>query len=174
MSTSLEGVKLFMKAILDQKPWLLDSSLVPKPWTRESLLRKDQNGTKKLRVGVLPDDGVVKPHPPILRVLDEVARSLKSAGIDVVEMDITPLFSQCQSLANALFGVEGGNAMFDLLESANEPLSPWLKTRLRRKEALSLDNTRKLHAKRTELQKKFLTIWKDVNGIDIDAFIFDR
>lgn len=166
LAHSMRDIELFFKSVLGQRPWEQDPDVTPSSWN--SL---PTTAGRNVRIGVVRRDGVMEPHPPILRVLDEVARSLKSAGIDVVEMDITPLFSQCQSLANALFGVEGGNAIFDLLKSANEPLSPWLKTRLRRKEALSLDNTRKLHAKRTELQKKFLTIWKDVNGIDIDAFI---
>lgn len=166
LAHSMRDIELFFKAILERKPWEQDPDVIPSSWNSLPTATG-----RKLRIGVVKRDGVMEPHPPILRVLDEVTQSMKSAGIDVVEMDITPLFSQCQSLANALFGVEGGNAMFDLLESANEPLSPWLATRLRRKEALSLDNTLKLHAKRTELQRKFLAIWKDANGTDIDAFI---
>ena len=60
--------------------------------------------------------------------------------------------------------------MLDLLESAKEPLSPWLATRLRRKPALSLDKVRELHGRRTELQKQFLKIWKDERG-EIDALV---
>jgi amidase len=104
-------------------------------------------------------------------MIEEVAAKMKTSGFDVVEMDITPLFKQCQSLANALFNIEGGNALFDLMESFNEPLSPWLQTRLLQKAPLSLDQTRELHAKKTELQKQFLRIWKDENGEQIDAFI---
>jgi amidase len=115
-------------------------------------------------------DGVIDPHPPISHLLDEVKSKLLGAGVAVVEMDITSLFSQCQSLANAMFGVEGGNAMFDLLESANEPLSPWLSTRLKRKPALDLAKVRELHGKREALRKKFLSIWRDEHG-EIDAFI---
>lgn len=32
LSTSLEGVKIFMKALIDQKPWLYEPMLVPMPW----------------------------------------------------------------------------------------------------------------------------------------------
>jgi amidase len=35
LSTSLEGIKIFMKTLIDQKPWLYEPSLVPMPW-RES------------------------------------------------------------------------------------------------------------------------------------------
>jgi amidase len=113
---------------------------------------------------------VIEPHPPIARMLDEVKSKLQSSGVDVVEMDISPLFSQCQSLANALFGVEGGNNIFDLLESFQESLSPWLATRLKRKPAMDLLKARDLHGKREELRTKFLEIWKDKHG-DIAAFV---
>lgn len=32
LSTSLEGIKIFMKTLIDQKPWLYEPSLVPIPW----------------------------------------------------------------------------------------------------------------------------------------------
>jgi amidase len=32
LSTSLEGIKIFMKTLIDQKPWLYEPSLVPMPW----------------------------------------------------------------------------------------------------------------------------------------------
>jgi Asp-tRNA(Asn)/Glu-tRNA(Gln) amidotransferase A subunit family amidase len=115
-------------------------------------------------------DGVINPHPPIVRLLDEVKSKMQYAGIEVVEMDITSLFSQCQSLANALFGVEGGNAMFDLLDSFSEPLSPWLSSRLKRKKPMELSKVQQLHGKREELRKAFLKIWKDEHG-EIDAFV---
>ena len=60
--------------------------------------------------------------------------------------------------------------MFDLLESADEPLSPWLATRLKRKTPMDLLKVRDLHGKREALRTKFLQIWKDAHG-EIDAFI---
>jgi amidase len=32
LSTGLEGIKIFMKTLIDQKPWLYEPSLVPIPW----------------------------------------------------------------------------------------------------------------------------------------------
>ncbi|KAF2201094.1 amidase signature enzyme [Delitschia confertaspora ATCC 74209] len=56
LSTSLEGIKLFMKTLIDAKPWIREPSLLP----------------KKLKVAVMWDDGVVRPHPPVLRALEMV------------------------------------------------------------------------------------------------------
>lgn len=166
LANSMRDIELFFRVVAESKPWELDADVVPGPWNSLTSIQG-----RRMTVGVVRRDGVMEPHPPILRVLDEVKGSMQGAGIEMVEMDITPLFKQCQSLANALFGVEGGNAMFDLIEATGEPLSPWLQTRLRRKAPLSLEKIRELQAKRTELQKQFLKIWKDGQGREIDAFI---
>lgn len=161
LAHTMRDIELFFKVVADQKPWQLDPDVVPGPWNSLTSV-----SGKKLRIGVVKRDGVIEPHPPILRLLDEVAAKMRRAGIEVVEMDITEVLSQCQSTANALFGVEGGNKMFDLLESYEEPLSPWIKPRIRRKEPISFEKLRKLHARRQELQTQALSIWRQV-----DAFI---
>ena len=166
LAHSMRDIELFFRAVAEQKPWEKDPDVMPSRWNSLSTAHG-----RKLRIGIVRRDGVIDPHPPILKALDEVKNKMLGAGIEVVEMEITPLFSQCQSLANAMFGVEGGNAIFDVLESANEPLSPWLQGRLRRKAPLSLEKTRELHAKRNELQKQFLKIWRDASGHQIDAFV---
>ncbi|KAH7071582.1 acetamidase [Paraphoma chrysanthemicola] len=167
LAHSMRDIELFFRAVSEQRPWTMDPDVIPSPW---SSLTSLGGAGRKLRIGIVRRDGVIDPHPPIARLLDEVKTKLEGPGVSVVEMDITPLFSQCQSLANAMFGVEGGNTMFDLLESANEPLSPWLSTRLKRKAPLELTKVRELHGKREALRTKFLSIWKDQHG-EIDAFI---
>ncbi|KAI2480474.1 Acetamidase [Pyrenophora tritici-repentis] len=164
LAHSMRDIELFFSAISAQQPWTTDADVAPLPWTPSSSL------PKKLRIGIVRRDGVIDPHPPIARLLDEVKSNLQNSGVQVVEADITSLFSQCQSLANALFGVEGGNAMLDLLESFNEPLSPWLATRLKRKKHMDLKQVQQLHGKRDALRKQFLKIWKDEHG-DMDAFV---
>lgn len=81
LSTSLEGCKLFIKTLIDAKPWYKEPSLLPYPWKEEQFFK-----SKKLKVAVLWDDGVVKPHPPVLRALREVVEKLKANGnVKVVE-----------------------------------------------------------------------------------------
>lgn len=167
LAHSMRDIELFFRAVSEQRPWRQDPDVSPLPW---SSLASLGGAGRTLRIGVVRRDGVIEPHPPIARLLDEVKQKLQRNGVEVVEMDITPLFSQCQSLANGMFNVEGANAMFDLLESANEPLSPWLSTRLRRKTPVALPKAQELHGRREELRKKFLSVWKDQHG-EIDAFI---
>ena len=86
LSTSLEGVKLFMKTVIAAKPWIREPSLIPLPWKYGGLLKEDEEGRKTVKVAVLWDDGVVRPHPPVLRALKEVAEKLKGVeGVEVVD-----------------------------------------------------------------------------------------
>jgi Asp-tRNA(Asn)/Glu-tRNA(Gln) amidotransferase A subunit family amidase len=161
---SMRDMNLFFEAVSDQKPWYFDPDVVPVPWKPLS------SNSKKLRVGVVRRDGVIEPLPPIARILDETKAKLQKAGVEVVEMDIASVFSQCHSLANGLFNVEGANAMFDLLEAGEEPLSPWLSTRLKRRKMAPFERVQELHGKREKLRKDCLQMWRDKIG-GIDAFV---
>lgn len=160
---SMRDMNLFFQAVSDQKPWSFDPDVVPAPW-------RPSSNSKKLRIGVVRRDGVIEPLPPITRILDETKAKLQKAGVGVVEMDIASVFSQCHSLANGLFNVEGANAMFDLLEAGEEPLSPWLSTRLKRRKVAPFGKVQELHGKREKLRKECLQMWRDKSG-EIDAFI---
>jgi amidase len=74
-----------MKTVIDSRPWLKEPSLFPFPWRDEvSYIERASGG--KLKIGVMWDDGVVKPHPPITRALEEVVQSLRMVpGIEVVD-----------------------------------------------------------------------------------------
>lgn len=61
---------------------MLDPKVAPIPW-RDDVYTSTLG--RKLVIGVLRDDGVVRVHPPIKRVLDAVARKLEAAGHEIVE-----------------------------------------------------------------------------------------
>jgi Asp-tRNA(Asn)/Glu-tRNA(Gln) amidotransferase A subunit family amidase len=81
LSTSLEGCKIFLKTLIDAKPWQKEAHLLPLPWKEEKVFK-----SKKLRVAVLWDDGVVKPHPPVTRAIKQIVEKLKQKGnVEVVD-----------------------------------------------------------------------------------------
>ena len=87
LSTSLEGVKIFMKTLIEAKPWLSQPCLLPIPWRMDQNLalqvRKRQHKAENCG---LWDDGVVKPHPPVTRALRELSERLKSVpGVELVD-----------------------------------------------------------------------------------------
>ncbi|KAG8626036.1 hypothetical protein KVT40_006437 [Elsinoe batatas] len=89
MSTSLDGIEIGMKAVLSQKPWLTDPAVVPIDWRQDihdSVLakaNKDGSTSKdksRLKIGILWNDKMCQPHPPIQRGLRMVADALQQAG----------------------------------------------------------------------------------------------
>ena len=85
MSPSLEAVELFMKTVVESEPWKTDLSLHQMPWRKVGPFLGASSG-KKLTVGVMWDDGVVKPAPAITRALQEVVDKLKNVpNVEVIE-----------------------------------------------------------------------------------------
>ena len=76
MARSLSSIEHFMQSLLDSNPWNIDPGCIPIPWRKELAAKP----TGKLRLGIVYDDGVVKPQPPIARAMREVAKKLKEAG----------------------------------------------------------------------------------------------
>lgn len=83
MATSLNSVKLFCESVLSDEaaPWTLDPKIIPMPWRKDVIQPK----CRKLRFGVLSNDGIVTCHPPVDRALKSVKDALQQAGHDVVE-----------------------------------------------------------------------------------------
>nr|POE77485.1 putative amidase [Quercus suber] len=124
MATSLEGIRIFMQALLDQRPWLSDASLVQMPWKRGSSLRVGTDGRKKLRVGVLVDDGVVRPHPPILRGLETVVAKLGTSP-DVEVVDFPPWkHEEASRIISSLYFADGAAELSEAINASGEPWRP--------------------------------------------------
>ncbi|KAG0645545.1 amidase [Hyphodiscus hymeniophilus] len=122
LSTSLEGCKIFIKAIIDAKPWYKEPSMLPFPWKEEDFFSK-----KKLKIAVLWDDGVVKPHPPVTRALKEVVDKLKeSSNVEIVEWKPYKHDLAWELIANLYFSDGGAQELAACAES-NEPLRPLTK-----------------------------------------------
>ncbi|CAL00523.1 uncharacterized protein An16g07500 [Aspergillus niger] len=83
MARSLSSIEHFMQSLLDSNPWNIDPGCIPIPWRKELAAKP----TGKLRLGIVYDDGVVKPQPPIARAMREVAKKLKEAGHEGTEKD---------------------------------------------------------------------------------------
>ena len=78
MARDLEDIKLFTKAVIDSEPWWVDPKCVAIPW------RVIEPPTK-LKIGVLYNDGMVTPTPPVRRALSITVEKLRAAGHEVVE-----------------------------------------------------------------------------------------
>ncbi|RDX55889.1 general amidase [Lentinus brumalis] len=85
ISGSISGIKAFMKAVIAQQPWLLDPLCIRKKWDEEGYALSEHGGGKQLCFGILWNDGIVEPHPPILRALQTTKAALEAAGHKVID-----------------------------------------------------------------------------------------
>ena len=116
LCASRETINLFMKVIIDTQPWRYDPSLTVKPWDPYKL-------DGHLKIAIEWSDGVVKPHPPLIRAMKKVAEACKAAGMEIVDWE--PLeHKRAWDITSALYFPDGGeDTMRPLLESG-EPILP--------------------------------------------------
>lgn len=127
ISTSLEGVKRFMQAIISQKPWLRDPSLLPFPWQAEKSYLTQTDGAKKLKVAILWHDKVVQPHPPIQRALHTLASKLKAIqGVSVVDWKPTG-HAFAWDILTSLYFADGAKDEKQAIAESGEPWRPMSK-----------------------------------------------
>ncbi|KAL8689337.1 MAG: hypothetical protein Q9218_004968 [Villophora microphyllina] len=126
MSTSLEGIKIFMRTILAAKPWLTEPSLVPIPWRdRESHLPTTPSCEKKLKIAVLWHDGVVTPHPPITRALRTVVQKLQSHPSNFEIVNWHPYnHAEAWEIIASLYFADGAKEETEAIEASGEPWRP--------------------------------------------------
>ncbi|KAM0145531.1 hypothetical protein ACHAQE_011219 [Botrytis cinerea] len=125
MCRSLEGIDLFMKVALHSKPWTSDLSLHQKPWTT------GQTSTNKLTIGVMWDDGIVKPSPPLTRALNEVVEKLKKVpGVEIIEWKPYQ-HDKAMKILTKLYASDGGKSFTDALALSGEPGFPLVNNLIR-------------------------------------------
>jgi len=168
LSTSLEGIKTFMKTLIDQKPWLYDPMLVPMPWqdtSSNSLLRKTTTGNKTLRIGVLRDDGIVKPHPPILRGIDTLVAQLRSnPDIQIVEF---PAYKHDEAwrIISSLYFADGATEEKAAIDASGEPWRPLSEFIIKDNpnvEELSVPKVWKLTCERDAYREEYVRHWNSI------------
>ena len=84
MARSISSLSIVTKAVIEAKLWELDAQLPPMPWKDD--VYQDFAG-RSLVIGIMPDDGVVKVHPPIERVFNETVAKLQEDGHGIVQWD---------------------------------------------------------------------------------------
>lgn len=92
-----------------------------KPW--ESSISRKEVVKRQLTIGLLVSDGIVDPHPPIVRALQETVRALEVAGHKVIPWE--PLsHNEIVEVIGAMYWIDGGNKLRALLnEGGEEPVT---------------------------------------------------
>jgi amidase len=89
IATSIGALKLVIKSLLIQQPWLHDPLVAEIPWRDEQeqavfeLVKSSGGG--QLSFGILRTDGLVQPQPPVRRAVEIVVKTIEKLGHKVIE-----------------------------------------------------------------------------------------
>ena len=145
--------------MLDQEPWDIETSLVPLPW------RKVQP-TKDITVGIMWDDGIVAPLPPIVRGLQYAKEKLVAAGIKVVDWEPYN-HADGWSIVSALYFPDAAHSAREMLALSGEPahhLTEWAFT-YGPQTPLTIPDNWSLNARREQYRADYHRIMKE-RGVD--------
>ena len=74
MASTTGDLRFILQALLIEDCMHDDPDISPTPWQVE----EEVVSLKGMTIGILPNDGVVRPHPPIARALNMVATVLEA------------------------------------------------------------------------------------------------
>ncbi|EGN91867.1 hypothetical protein SERLA73DRAFT_118072 [Serpula lacrymans var. lacrymans S7.3] len=162
MCRSARDMRFFLNAVFGARPSLLDPNLIPVPLSNPDLSQR------KLRVGIMMHDGVVMPHPPMLRALELVKAKLQAApNIEVV--DYIPFdHDQGYSLTREMYYEDNGDTLRRLLAEGGEdilPLTEWVISPPHTKGHNAVEMW-ELHDKRDKYRRSYSDYWQ-VYGLDV-------
>ncbi|KAH9219512.1 amidase signature domain-containing protein [Leptodontidium sp. 2 PMI_412] len=124
LTHSVADMRLFVKSVLAQEPWQYDSKVIPMPWRQaESDAIKSKIGSGDLTLGFYNSDGVVLPHPPILRGVQTVVDTMKKNGHTVIPWKPYK-HDFAVNLINGIYASDGGTDVFNTLKESGEPAIP--------------------------------------------------
>jgi amidase len=169
MCRSLRDMDLFMKSVLSSKPYLDDPSVVPIPWTG---LGTPFN--RRLKVGIVSNDGFIEPQPPVKRAISWVKSLLsESKYADLVDVKDFKIFGaqEAWKQVRRLYWPDGGELTKGGILSSGEPIHPLTEWIYKDAEPLgmhtALDITH-LHEARDKFRLAFAQSWTDQ---DVDVII---
>jgi amidase len=160
MSTSLEGIKLFMKTIIDSEPWLSEPALIPIPWNSDLQISAD----KPFKIAVMWNDGVVTPHPPITRALQKAVSLLKTIpNVEVVEWK-PYLHDEAWAIISSLYFTDGGAEDAATIAESGEPWRPLITWMIKENSCVKKLTPQKLYywqEEREAYRKEYAKVWND-------------
>lgn len=159
LTRSLETLELLLKTVIDSKPWLIDPSLSPVEW-------KGPTSTKKLRIGIMRSDGLVHPHPPILRALEIVRKALESLpNVEVFDYDPYE-HDKGWKIVSSLYFEDGGEDTKKTLTATGEPMCPQTAWALNSTavKSLTIHDQWKWNLEKQAYRKRYLHHWMNFNN----------
>ena len=178
LSHSAGSLRLLVKSLLSQEPWLHDPLVHDIPWREDQeTLTLNFAQTSKLTFGVMKHDGSVTPHPPVQRAMSITISTIEKLGHKVIQWE-PPAHQRSERIINKVYSYDGGKDLHGALALSGEPMA----TQVQRlygtettKEATASEISANNVAKR-EFQKEYMDYWNSTQnltgtGRPVDALI---
>ncbi|KAJ5574137.1 acetamidase [Penicillium hispanicum] len=173
---SAADLRLFLTSVLGEEPWKYDSKVIPLSWRQaeEDAIRSKIHTGGGLTLGFYSCDGVVLPHPPILRGMESVVSALKTNGHTVLPW--TPYkHGFGHDLINDIYAADGCTDVLRDITASGEPSIPNIKDLLNPGKAkVDMNELWDVHLKKWNYQNEYLDQWRELEeqlGKDLDAII---
>ncbi|MCJ1309737.1 Acetamidase [Agyrium rufum] len=167
LSHSVEGLRLVMKSLLSQEPWLYDPLVVELPWREEHAVEVQKlSKDGKLAFGVMKHDGVVTSFPPVQRAVDEVVASLEKQGHKVIEWN-PPSHERGNQILLTTWRYDGGDDIHGAFELSGEPIAPQVQNSFgtSRKEQANASEIAATNVAKRQYQKEYLDYWNSTKEL---------
>lgn len=159
---------MFCHAYSSALPWIEDRSLLPGDILSPALGRQFDS-TKPLRVGIILDDGVVSPLPPVRRVLAKVNERLQaSSAIEFVPFTAYQ-HAKAWNIIAANYFEDAGADIRQKCRLSSEPLEPLTEWIIDQCEKATLTVGDTLQARKTArdtFRQAYAAHWNN-SGIDV-------
>ncbi|KAF2720954.1 amidase [Polychaeton citri CBS 116435] len=162
MATSIRDLALFLRSTMEAETWRYDSTVVSLSW-----LNKQPKA--RVRIGLVLDDGMYTPTPPVRRGLRKVANLLQKS--DKVELCSISLPNMKEIYGDLLeyLTLSGNEHYLELLSRTGEPIIPSLKAiGLLSVTGTDLHGFFELNVRRQAASRDYLKLFRDNN---IDAIL---
>ncbi|KAJ5240143.1 acetamidase [Penicillium chermesinum] len=172
---SAADLRLFLTSVLGEEPWKYDSKVVPMPWRlSEEEKIQDKILSSGLTLGIYSCDGVVLPHPPVLRGIEIVKSVLEQHKHTVIPW--TPHRHDFgHTLVNAIYTSDGCTDVNENIRASGEPPIPNIKDLLNpANKKIDMNQLWDTHLQKWAFQNEYLEKWREAEerlGKELDAII---
>ncbi|ELU40276.1 glutamyl-tRNA(gln) amidotransferase subunit A [Rhizoctonia solani AG-1 IA] len=156
LAHSARDLELFCRVMAQYESWTLEHQVLNIPWNQTVAQSRGEGLPKRLVIGILNDDGVVAPHPPITAELQKTRAALLAAGHEVI--DWMPMEHQ----EVKLYLLDGGKEYRETLAESGEPAMPlveWMLSHAAGRPSYPVDQTWALNVAREQFRARGLRHW---------------
>ncbi|KAF4466159.1 general amidase [Fusarium albosuccineum] len=169
MCRSLRDMDLFVRSVLSAKPYLLDPSIIPLPWTG-----LQTPVTRRLKIGIISNDGFIEPQPSVKRAVSWARNLLCDRKfenhVEINEFKVTGAEDGWAKLRK-MYWPEGGRLIKDGILSTGESLHPLTEWIYKDAEPLGMRTAEHVNLMRRERDDFRLAFAKSWREQDVDVVI---